>query len=151
MKNEQAGLSLRRRVMRIIKGILLAGALGCMMMAQPLVRATKSPRPAVLPDYIVTNVTTSDYDTLKVRVKNQGVITGGPCYMAITIKTTGGKIKVFSPKMNGLPPGQETELSVKTGMDLIQANYEALVDRSNTVKESDETNNTLKGKFGGKP
>lgn len=136
--------------MRAIKGILLAVIMGSMMIAQPLVRA-KSPRPAALPDYIVTDVTTSDYDTLKVRVKNQGVITAGPCYMAITIKTTDGKRKVFSPKVNGLAPTQETELSVKTGMNLIQADYEALVDRSNSVQESDETNNTLKGKFGGKP
>jgi CARDB len=135
-----------------VKSILLAAAMTALTIAQPLVQAMSNlSNTAPLPDYIVTDVSTSDYDTVKVRVKNQGVITGGPCYMAITIKTTDGKMKVFSPKMNGLPPNQETEVTAKTGLNLIQAGYEALVDRSNTVKESDETNNTLKGKFGGKP
>ena len=135
-----------------VKSILLAAAMASMTVAQPPVPATSNlPTPAALPDYIVTQVSTSDYDTVKVRVKNQGAITAGPCYMAITIKTTEGTRKVFSPKVNGLAPAQETEVTAKTGLNLIQADYEALVDRSNTVKESDETNNTLKGKFGGKP
>jgi hypothetical protein len=138
--------------MMTVKSILLAGVMATVIIAQPLAQAMrKLSTIPVLPDYIVTEVSTSDYDTVKVRVKNQGVITGGPCYMAITIKTTDGKTKVFSPKVNGLPPGQQTEVTAKTGLNLIQADYEALVDRSNSVKESDETNNTLKGKFGGKP
>jgi subtilase family serine protease len=138
--------------MLAVKSILLAAAMASLTIAHPLVLATRNlSTPAALPDYIVTEVSTSDYDTVKVRVKNQGVITAGPCYMAITIKTTDGVRKVFSPKVNGLAPTQETEVTAKTGLNLIQADYEALVDRSNTVKESDETNNTLKGKFGGKP
>jgi hypothetical protein len=133
-----------------VKSLLLAGGMTALIIAQPPAQAMrKMSNP--LPDYIVTEVSTSDYDTVKVRIKNQGVITAPPCYMAITIKTTDGKRKVFSPKVNGLPPGQETVVVAKTGLNLIQADYEALVDRSNTVKESDETNNTLKGKFGGKP
>jgi CARDB. len=135
-----------------VKIILLAVVLAVLSLAQPQARALRNPQsPSPLPDYVVLNVTTSDYQSLKVRVKNQGVITGGPCYMAITIKTSAGKLKVFSPPMNGLAPGKETEISVNTGMDLIQAEYEALVDRSNSIKESSETNNTLKGGFGGKP
>lgn len=137
--------------MRAVKGFLLIGVMATMTIAQPMVQAMKSLSTAALPDYIVTDVSTSDYDTVKVRVKNQGAITAGPCYMAITIKTADGKRKVFSPKVNGLAPGQETEVTAKTGLNLIQADYEALVDRSNTVQESDEANNTLKGKFGGKP
>lgn len=135
-----------------VKSILLAGVMATMAIAQPLVQPMRNLSLAPpLPDYIVTEVSTSDFDTVKARVKNQGVITAGPCYMAITIKTSDGKQKVFSPKVNGLPPGQETEVVAKTGLNLIQADYEALVDRSNSVQESDETNNTLKGKFGGKP
>lgn len=134
-----------------VAGSLLLAALAAVTASGPGVRATGGPPPAPLPDYVVTAVSTSDYDTVKVRVKNQGVITAGPCYMAITIKTTAGQRKVFSPKVNGLPPGQETEVVAKTGLDLIQADYEALVDRSNSVQESDETNNKLAGKFGGKP
>lgn len=140
--------------MRVVGTVLLAGvvaALTALTPSLPTVRAKGGLPAAPLPDYIVTDVSTSDYDTVKVRVKNQGVITAGPCYMALTIKTTDGKRKVFSPKVNGLPPGQETEVTAKTGLNLIQADYEALVDRSNSVKESDESNNTLKGKFGGKP
>lgn len=135
--------------MRVVGSLLLAAA-AAVTAPQPGVRATGGP-PAPLPDYVVTAVSTSDYDTVKVRVKNQGVITAGPCYMAITIKTTTGQRKVFSPKVNGLPPGQETEVVAKTDLNLIQADYEALVDRSNSVQESDETNNKLAGKFGGKP
>lgn len=135
-----------------IKSILLAVVLVTLGVAQPQARGARNlSAPPPLPDYIVTNVSTSDYQTVKVRVKNQGVITATPCYMAITIKTSAGKIKVFSPKVNGAAPSQEIELSVDTGLDLIQAEYEAKVDRSNSVQESDETNNTLKGKFGGKP
>ena len=138
--------------MRVVGTILLAGVLAALTQSQPTVRAKGGLAAAApLPDYVVTDVSTSDYDTVKVRVKNQGVITAGPCYMAITIKTADGKRKVFSPKVNGLPPGQETEVTAKTGLSLIQADYEALVDRSNSVQESDENNNTLKGKFGGKP
>jgi hypothetical protein len=140
--------------MRVVGTVLLAGVVAALAASAPSlpgVQAKGSLPAAALPDYVVTDVSTSDYDTVKVRVKNQGVITGGPCYMAITIKTADGKRKVFSPKVNGLPPGQETEVTAKTGLDLIQADYEALVDRSNSVKESDESNNTLKGKFGGKP
>jgi hypothetical protein len=138
--------------MLMVKSILLTAAMVITAAAQPPVRATRNvSAPDTLPDYIVTEVSTSDYDTVKVRVKNQGVITAGPCYMAITIKTTDGKRKVFSPKVNGLAPTQEVVVTAKTGLNLIQADYEALVDRSNSVKESDETNNTLKGKFGGKP
>ena len=138
--------------MRFARSVLLTGvvaATAAVTPSRPAARAAGNP--AALPDYIVTEVSTSDYDTVKARVKNQGVITAGPCYMAITIKTTDGQRKVFSPKVNGLAPGQEVEMSAKTGLNLIQADYEALVDRSNSVKESDETNNTLKGKFGGKP
>jgi subtilase family serine protease len=135
-----------------IKSILLVIFLLTLTTTQPQAKATRNlPAPPPLPDYVVVDVSTSDYDSVKVRVKNQGVITATPCYLALTIKTSAGKTKVFSPKVNGLPPGQETEVVVKTGLDLIQADYEALVDRSNTVKESDETNNTRKGKFGGKP
>jgi hypothetical protein len=135
-----------------VKIILLALVLAVLSLAQPQARALKPlPSPAALPDYVVLSVTTSDYVSLKARIKNQGVITATPCYMAITIKTSAGKIKVFSPKVNGLAPTQETDITVNTGMDLIQAEYEALVDRSNSVKESSETNNILKGKFGGKP
>lgn len=136
-----------------VKVILLAVALATIAIAQPLAQAMKNlaAPPPPLPDYIVVEVSTSDYDTVKARVKNQGVITATPCYMAITIKTTDGKTKVFSPKVNGLPPGQEVVVTAKTGLNLIQADWEAKVDRSDSVKESDETNNTLKGKFGGKP
>ena len=140
--------------MRVAGIVLLAGVIGAaaaLTTSRPAAQAKGGASAAPLPDYIVTEVSTSDYDTVKVRVKNQGVITAGPCYMAITLKTADGKRKVFSPKVNGLPPGQELEVTAKTGLDLIQADYEALVDRSNTVQESDESNNTLKGKFGGKP
>ena len=135
-----------------IKSILLVIFLLTLTTTQPQAKATRNlPALASLPDYIVVGVTTTDYDTAKVRVKNQGVITATPCYLALTIKTSAGTTKVFSPKVNGLAPGQETEVAVKTGLDLIQADYKAMVDRSNTVKESDEANNTLSGKFGGKP
>lgn len=135
-----------------IKSILLVVCLLALVITEPRAKAMKNmPTPPPLPDYVVADVSTVDYDAVKVRVKNQGLITATPCYLALTIKTTAGKIKVFSPKVNGLPPGQETEVVVKTGLDLIQADYKAVVDRSNTVKESDETNNTRQGKFGGKP
>jgi subtilase family serine protease len=134
------------------KSILLVVCFLALAIAQPSAKAIRNlPTPPPLPDYVVADVSTVDYDTVKVRVKNQGLITATPCYLAVTIKTTAGTTKVFSPKVNGLPPGQETAVAVKTGLDLIQADYKVVVDRSNTVKESDETNNTRQGKFGGKP
>lgn len=135
-----------------LKSILMVIFLLTLVVTQPRAKAMKNLQaPQPLPDYIVVDVSTSDYDTVKVRVKNQGVITAPPCYMALTIKTTDGKLKVFSPKVTGVLFGSSTDVYVKTGMNLIQADYKALVDRSNTVKESNETNNTLSGKFGGKP
>lgn len=135
-----------------IRSILLAVVLAILCTAQPQARVMRNlPAPPPGPDLVVLDVTTSDYDNVKVRVKNQGIITAPPCYLALTIKTTAGKTKVFSPKVNGLQSGHEIEITVKTGFDLIQANWEAVVDRSDTVKESDETNNKRTGKFGGKP
>lgn len=132
-----------------VKSILLAGVLATMNIAQPQARAMRNLSTfASLPDLVVMEVSTTDFDNVKVRVKNQGIVTAAPCYLALTIKLPNGKIKVFSPKVPGLQSGSEAEVVVKTGFMLSDANFEATVDRSNTVQESDETNNTRKGKFG---
>jgi len=105
------------------------------------------------PDLVVTNVTSPNLDggIIKVRVKNQGNATSAACYMAIRVTPAGGTMKVFSPQLAKLDAGQEVEIDTQTGFGLSQADYEAIADRSNTVAESNEKNNTLKGKFGGKP
>lgn len=133
----------------MIKSILLAGILVTMALAQPQARAISSPATfESLPDLVVMEVSTTDFTNVKVRVKNQGIVTAAPCYLALTIKLPDGKTKVFSPKVPGLQSGSEATVEVNTGFMLSDANFEAMVDRSNTVKESDETNNMRKGKFG---
>ncbi|WOI45167.1 CARDB domain-containing protein [Acidovorax sp. BLS4] len=73
------------------------------------------------------------------------------CYLALRVVPFGGSLKVFSPKIQALQPGQQITLSVQTGFLLSQAQYEAIADRSNTVQETNEANNRNKGQFGGKP
>lgn len=107
----------------------------------------------LVPDLVVLSVSSPNLDggVIRVRVKNQGNGPAAPCYMALRVIPLGGSLKVFSPAVPQLGPGQETVVSSQTGFLLSQADYEAIVDRSNTVMESNETNNRLKGKFGGKP
>jgi hypothetical protein len=133
-----------------IKSIVLVSMLVTLIIALPQARAMKNLQaPLAAPDLVVMQVSPSDdFESVKVRVKNQGNATAAPCYMAITIKLDDGKVKVYSPKVPGLAAGQEAEVVAKTEFSLSDANFEAKVDRSNTVKESDETNNTRKGKFG---
>lgn len=107
----------------------------------------------LLPDLVVLGVSTPNLDggIIRVRVKNQGNGPSASCYMAIRVMPLGGSLKVFSPAVPALAPGQEITVSAQTGFLLSQADYEAIVDRSDTVHESNEINNRLKGKFGGKP
>lgn len=104
-------------------------------------------------DLVALNVSSPNLDAgvVKVRVKNQGTTAAAACYMAIRVTPLGGTMKVFSPKIPALAAGQEVYVDAATSFSLSQADYEAIVDRSNTVAESNEKNNSLKGKFGGKP
>jgi subtilase family serine protease len=138
-----------------IKTILMAGVIVAMSITQPQARGMKNRLALIkLPDLVVMEVSTTDFDNVKVRVKNQGAAPSSSCYLALTIKPTDGTpMKVFSPKVSALKPGQQTVVTVKTnflqdGNRLSQAEFEALVDRSETVKESNETNNTRTGQFG---
>jgi subtilase family serine protease len=145
----------------MLKSILLTGVLAAVTIAQPNRQpvSTLSATPAA-PDLIVLSVTAAgpagaNAGTVTVRVKNQGDASAAPCYMAIRITTQkgdtqGDKTKVYSPKVPALSPGQETEVVGQTEFItsvLKKADYEVTVDRSNTVKESNENNNTLKGTF----
>lgn len=124
---------------RLLPGLLLAAIIS--------IPAT------AMPDLVVLAVSSPNLDNgvVRVRVKNQGNTAAGSCYMAIRITPLGGSMKVFSPPVPGLAAGQEVVIEAATGFLLSQANYEATVDRSNSVHESNELNNTLQGKFGGKP
>jgi hypothetical protein len=103
-----------------------------------------------LPDLVVMQATPDFNDGVTVRVKNQGDSAAASCYLALTITLYDNKTtKVFSLQVPALGPRQETEVFVKTELKYLPgANFEAKVDRSNTTKESDETNNSLQGTFG---
>ena len=108
-----------------------------------------------LPDLVVSAIDSPNLDggVIKVQVKNQGAGPSASSSLALRVWPLDEKVKykVFSPKIPALQAGQQVELSVKTGFLLSQVKYEAIADRSNTVKESDEKNNRLEGQFGGKP
>lgn len=106
-----------------------------------------------MPDLVVMAVNSPNLDggIVKVRIKNRGISLAASCFMAIRITPIGGSMKVFSPQVPALAAGQETVVEAHTGFLLSQADYEAIADRSNTVNESNERNNILKGKFDGKP
>ncbi|GKS88322.1 CARDB domain-containing protein [Acidovorax sp. SUPP2539] len=106
-----------------------------------------------LPDLVVPSVDSPNLDggVITVQVKNQGAGPSAACYLALRVVPPGGSLKVFSPKIPALQPGQQVALSVQTGFLLSQAEYEAIADRSNTVQETNEANNRNKGQFGGKP
>lgn len=106
-----------------------------------------------LPDLVVPSVDSPNLDggVITVQVKNQGAGPSAACYLALRVVPFGGSLKVFSPKIQALQPGQQITLSVQTGFLLSQAQYEAIADRSNTVQETNEANNRNKGQFGGKP
>jgi subtilase family serine protease len=134
-----------------VKSLVLAFVLVTFSIAQPQANALRNllASPAA-PDLVVTAVSRPDYHTAKVRVKNQGDGVAKSCYLALIVKLHtgfGSTTRVLSPKVPALAPGQETELVVTTELNLINFDYEAKVDRSNTVKESNETNNSLKGNF----
>ena len=108
---------------------------------------------AAAPDLVVLKVSSPSLDggVVKVLVKNQGNAPAVASHMAITITPLTSPLKVFSPAVGALAAGQQVEVQAQTGFLLSQATYEAKADRSNTVQESNERNNTLKGKFDGKP
>jgi subtilase family serine protease len=137
-----------------VKSMLLVGVLAGVAFALPKAQAMMNlPAAPAAPDLVVMEVTSPNLDggVVKVHVKNQGNAPAAACYMAIRVTPLGGKSKVFSPKVPALAAGEETDVEAQTGFLLSQAAFEAIVDRSNTVKESNEANNSRKGKFGGKP
>jgi subtilase family serine protease len=134
-----------------VNRIILVFVLVTLTIAQPQAKAVRnlSASPAA-PDLIVTKVSRPDHHTLKVRVKNQGNGAAASCYMALILKLYNGfgsETRVLSPKVPALAPGQETEQEVKTEINLYNFDYEAIADRTNTVIESNEANNRLKGAF----
>jgi len=136
-----------------VKSALFAGVLFVATISNAQAYPIKIPIKLFAPDLIVLEVSSPNLDSgiVSVRVKNQGKAASSPCYMAIRITPLGGSMKVFSPPVPALAAGQEAIVEAHTEFLLSQADYEAIVDRSNTVHESNETNNSLKGKFGGKP
>ena len=108
---------------------------------------------ALKPDLVVLSVTSPnlDYGIVQVAVKNQGDAPAASCYIAIRITTVEGVMKIFSHYVPPMAVGKTQVMQTQTGFLLSQAKYEVTVDRSNTVPESNELNNVLKGQFGGKP
>ena len=112
-----------------------------------------------LPDLVVLSVESANLESgvVKVVVKNQGAAPSAPFYLALRVQDRFvfspalPKTKVFSPKIPGLRVGHQIELTVPTGFSLSKFKYEAIADRSNTVQESDETNNRRSGNFDGTP
>ena len=131
-----------------VKSILLFSALLSITIVLP-----KAIGDLTRPDLVVRHVSSPNLDSgvVKVRVKNVGDAPAGKCHLKLSITPDGEDLKIFSPPVPALSADQETEVEVQTGLLLSQAIYEAIVDRSNVVRESNERNNALKGKFGGKP
>lgn len=101
-----------------------------------------------LPDLVIKEILYEADNKIRVRVMNQGKGSSAACYLAL-IKLSGGgpaspTEKVWTIKIPALNPGKGYSMPIaiapKTWID---SAFKARVDRSNQVRESNESNNEL--------
>lgn len=145
----------------MLKSILLTVALVAVVIAVPNAQPIRNVSAATTaPDLVVLSALAVGpaggyVGHVKVKVKNQGDAPSEQCDMTVRIITQkgdlqGGITKIYRPKVQALSPGQEIEVKADTNLmaDVLKkADYVITIDRSNTVEESDEENNILKGTF----
>lgn len=111
--------------------------------------------PAVLPDLVVTSVKAKDGDLdsgqLVVTVKNQGRGNAASSSLLIFMNNGSSTPVTKSASEPALSSGQSTTIVVNLGGGLSQLNVCAKADGANKVTETNEMNNKLCIKFGGKP
>ena len=109
-----------------------------------------------LPDLVVKEISfESTPDTIRVRVMNQGGTASASCHLALismlaenaSLET---KQRVWNIQIPELQPGKSFENTILVApLKQSQGPWKALVDRSNKVKESNESNNQLTYGVGG--
>ena len=103
-------------------------------------------RIVALPDLVVTGIYYEANNNVRVRVLNQGKGASAKCYLALMMLSGGGPAsapqKVWTIEIPALAPGKGYSMPIsiapKTWVD---AAFKALVDRSDTVREANESNN----------
>ena len=101
-----------------------------------------------LPDLVISEIKFEPSpDQIRVRVFNQGSIASSACYLALLSgagNAAPGTQRVWSIQIPGLEPGKGFSKPILVA-PLTQANgpWKAVIDRSNSVKESNEDNNQL--------
>ena len=117
----------------------------------PLLAAALPAPAANQPDLIVVYVNSPNYDggIARVRVKNQGNAPAAASLLSVQL--SGLQTGTTTVQVPAVAPGATIAVNVQTGKLLSAVNYMVRADRSNTVAESNEQNNTLSGTFGGKP
>ena len=102
-----------------------------------------------LPDLIVNDIIFETPTKVRVSVLNQGKGGSSSCYLALITEVKDAAIttkqRVWTIEIPALAAGKEFSNTIDVApLTFSQGPWRALVDRSNTVKESDESNNQRK-------
>lgn len=133
--------------------LLLLIGVGCQRQAQAQVtpppnRRNPPPTVKLTPDLVVTGITYEAGNKIRVRVMNQGQGASGACALALMKLAGGGPAsaaqKTWTMSVPALEAGKGFSNSISIGPETYtDAAFKARVDRSNSVKETDENNNEL--------
>lgn len=141
-----------------VKITILAVTLTLITSSQPSTLARKpalTPSLLLLPDLVVTQVTSPDLDggQVWVEVMNKGQAPAGAC--TLHLKVAG--INIYNMAQKSLAPQAKTTVKFLTKKGgLSQMKYEVKTDwvagtPAGKIKESNESNNVFTGQFSGKP
>lgn len=105
-----------------------------------------NPQPAVQPDLVVTNIYYNEASSLRVRVMNQGNGNAKACHLALMILKGNGPGSAADKVWTVTVPALKAHKSYLATFSISPFKYSdraflARVDRSDEVKESDESNN----------
>ena len=124
------------------------------LLALPLLAAAPAlpaePAPPIA-DLVIVHVDSPNLDggILRVWVRNQGTANAAPAMMRVYLYGLQSLDHNFPQP--AVAAGQTVLVTIYTGKPyLIQVNYSVRADQLNTVPESNEMNNYIIGKFGGK-
>ena len=128
--------------------LILGVAAQTQTMAQGQVEGMPNAKVIALPDLVVTGISYEANNKVRVRVLNQGKGSSGKCYLALMMLSGGGPAsapqKVWTIEIPPLAAGKGFSMPIsiapKTWVDVA---FKALVDRSDNVRETNETNNEL--------
>jgi hypothetical protein len=111
-------------------------------------KAADNAKLTALPDLIVTGITYEANNKVRVRVLNQGKGSSARCYLALMMLSGGGPAsapqKVWTIEVPPLAAGKGFSMPISIRpKSWVDAAFKARVDRSDSVREIDESNNDL--------